>query len=441
MGRGLDYTESLRKNSMLIGENVEVVGAWGRAVSRFGGDAGTLQSTLLGLNTNIRETAFTGEGSLSPVLRRLGLNLRTTTGEIKSAASLLPEIAAAFERLSPSESAYLGSQLGLDAGTITLLQQGRAAVDQLVQSQQRKSAVTRQDAEASRLFNLQMNETADVFLVARQRLVTSLLPGLTWFFQKLESIGRWMGENETLVTGFFIAIGSAVALYLIPALVQAAIAMVAATWPILLIAGVVAALAAGFAILYDEITAFANGQNSMLGEAVKRWPILGAIITEFMAQLRTLANVAQWLADLLWALFTNPMEALDILGDGVLAFGQLIIDAFGKVWGAVKGIFEPLAGWFGGDVAVTQTTVPQEVSRGIASAQGAIVTANANPLTSQTSNSLSNSVMRRDTTVQVGEVTVVTQATDGRQVAADFSRSVNEQLRMAVANFDDGVRA
>jgi hypothetical protein len=182
------FTEDLRLTSMAINENVAEIDAWGRASRRFGGDAQTLQGTLKNLNNNIREAAFTGEGSMSPALRRLGLNLRTANGDIKTTLQLLPEVAQAFERISAPEAMFLGEQLGLDQATILLLKSGRANLEQLLASQKAYGVISEKDTLATKKFNEQVADTGNVFLALRQRFAMAALPMLTVFFEKLETI-------------------------------------------------------------------------------------------------------------------------------------------------------------------------------------------------------------------------------------------------------------
>jgi hypothetical protein len=62
-------------------------------------------------------------------------------------------------------------------------------------------------------------------------------------------------------------------------------------------------------------------------------------------------------------------------------------------------------------------------------------------LASQTSASISNSSRSRTSNVQIGEVKVVTRATDAAGIGGALGGSLETQMRQTVNNFDDGVAA
>ena len=481
----INLTEELRLTSMAIAENIEDIDAWGRASRRFGGDAQTLQGTLKTLNNNIRGAAFTGEGSMSPALRRLGLNLRKANGDIKSTLDLLPEIATAFERIPQPEALFLGEQLGLDQSTILLLKTGRANVEALIASQKSFGVVTKQDAELTKKFKEQLSDTSNTFLSLRQRLVMEATPGLISFFEGLENIANWLVENKTLVEGFFIATGTAIAVYFVPAMISAAAATIAATWPLLAIGAIVAGVITGFALLYDEIVAFSNGQNSLIGEAVKRWPILGWIIETLIDRFKTFFSLIGMVRDLFINLFTDPAKIVEQFGFSIddlnKRFG-FFIETAKSLYAILKSVLSPLS-WisdFFGDDSVLEvaqrqidsafggnaprifdpkTNQPLVDSEGkeipgafkrstsleglLQSARENLNLASTTPIAAQTSNSvISNAIAgSRDTSVSIEQINIQTQATDADGISGAISQSLQSNLRSLLFNFDDGVQS
>jgi len=416
------FAEDLRLSSMAIDENIEDIQAWGEATRQFGGDVTSLQNTLTGLNNNIRETAFTGEGSLSPVLRRLGVNIRDLSGNIKTPLELLPDLADAFARLSSAEALHLGTQLGLDQPTILLLQKGHGEVERLVNSERAFGIVTKENAEASRKFTEQMRDTADIFTHIKQRLAFDTLPAMTWFYEKLELVGEFINENGTLVQGFFIAVAGAVTAFYLPAMLRAAAATLAATWPILAIIAIVAALAAEFALLYDEVVNFINGQDSLIGEAIKKWPMLGKVIELIAAgfSASSLGNAIKFVIELAAKFFSfflaPPGDRLKILADQLAKIRSLL----------------------GFD-----TDLDMSVTSDIAKGQAAIAGASASPLAAQTSNSIiANKVGgNRSIEMPITNLVVQTQATDASGISSAITGTLQEQIRSAMFQFDDGVES
>jgi hypothetical protein len=69
--------------------------------------------------------------------------------------------------------------------------------------------------------------------------------------------------------------------------------------------------------------------------------------------------------------------------------------------------------------------------------------AGSSPISTQTSNSISNAsrVSTRSTSVSTGPITVNTQATDAEGVAGALGTTLGAQMRQATSTFDDGVEA
>lgn len=445
---GARYSEELRMSSLAIGENVGEIEAWGRATQAFGGNAGTMQATLKSLSNSIRETAFTGEGSLSPTLRRLGLNLRDLEGNIKTPLQLLPEIADAFQGLDSAESMHLGEKLGLDQSTILLLQQGRREVELMLDKQRKLGVLTAKDTEVSKKFTAQLADSGTAIIALRQKLVTAALPALTWLFEKLQDLTEFMIKNKDMVTGFFVGASIAITAYYLPAMIRAAAATFAATWPILLLAGLVVGLIATFALLYDEIMAFSRGSDSVIGEAVKRWPFLGDIIDGLVWGFKTLGEGIKVLSGVSSYLFEGMAMAagsmLDILGTGI----TVLMDGINGLWSLVKTVFsfigDTLAKISGGIQKATRGLMGMDdVAIDINKGANSINFASSTPIASQSSRSIINRQSRseRNNTVTLGDVIVQTQATDAKGISQAIGVSLAEQMSQAIYNFDDGVEA
>lgn len=469
---GSKYAEDLRLSSLAIGENIGEIEAWGKATREFGGDSASFQSVLKGLNNSIRETAFTGEGTLSPVLRRLGLNLRDLEGNIKTPLQLLPEIAKAFEGMDPAESLHLGGMLGLDDATIMLLQKGRSEVDLLIRKQKEFGVLNERDAEIAKQFNYRLNEFSNIIVSIRQRITTAVLPAMTSFLDRFKQIGSFIENNGPLVEGFFLAVAGVVGAIYIPMMIKAAAATLAATWPILLIIGIIAALAAAFALAYDEVVNFANGGNSLIGEAVKRWPLLGVSIDIITGSIRTLLGVFSGLSSFISSAMDDPIGAskkfFEGWADGVrqiiesvpLIGGSLlkIFDFFMNIFSSIAEVIGFVIGMISDATQKASSLFPsfnlfdavnspfKDSSGGIGildKARSMIGMASSTPLASQTSNSVVNSFDRRATSNVVldGDIVIQTQATDAEGISSAIGSSLTEQLRQAMYNFDDGVRS
>lgn len=271
--------DKIGKFSQVLGENIVDIDAWGEAVARNGGSADAFRGSVESLNTRLADIKITGGGEIVKTLAMMGVNATTAGGQVKSAFDVLPQLADSFQRMSASQSFSFGRKLGLDQGTILLLQQGRNAVDELVERQKMLGGVTEEGYKTAALFNDQWDDTKRMFNSLWMTGNSTILPVLTDILKSLENMVLWMRENKDLIEGFFAAIGGAALAY--------SVSMVAAT---VSIKGLVAAIQglkvatgiglviAAMALLYEDVKKWADGGDSLIGD------MLGPF-TEFKEQM------------------------------------------------------------------------------------------------------------------------------------------------------------
>lgn len=408
--------DELGKFADLIGENLEDIDAWGGAVVRAGGTAEGFQGSIKSLNEKMVDASVKGFNEITPFFNQLGISIVDVNGKVKSTIDILPELASSFEGIGKQKALGIGQKLGLDAGTIALLQQGSGAVDKLIERQKKLGLVNEEASLISAEFNDIMADFKQISGFTAQSLLVSFVPAITWTIDKLIDLSMWARENKPVVIGFFVGL-AAVA---IPSLISLAAAGWAAIAPLLVMAAPfiaigAAAAAAGVAIalVIEDITAFVNGQDSLLGDMVKRWPIIGDIISAVVDDVAIFLEMMKDYAKFLFNIFDAPEKALK---------------SFKNAFGNVKDFF----GF--GDEEI-------ELNKNIAIGQGSIALASSHPLASQTSNSIQNNnrSLSRSTSVQTGDIIVQTQATDARGIAAGVGGSLQEEMRTTVENFDDGI--
>ena len=263
--------DTVGKFSETIGENITELDAWGAAAKRNGGSASSMRSSIETLNTSLADIKISGGGEAITTLSMLGVTATKTGGDIKSAFDILPELADSFQRMSAQESFAFGKKLGLDQGTILLLQQGRGEVEKLVERQKLLGGVTEENYESAAKFNDAWDDTKRVFNSLWMQANSTILPMLTNIFGLIEQGVLWMRENETVVKGFFIGAGIAASAYTVKIIAAkiatvgffvAVKAAIASTGIGLLVIG----LASAFALLYEDMVAWSNGTKSLLGD-------------------------------------------------------------------------------------------------------------------------------------------------------------------------------
>lgn len=468
-------TDNLKDFTDRLELNIEEVTAWGDAVALSGGTAEGFQMSLDSLIDGMVTFATKGTSRVAPFFKELGIAMVDANGKARNVMEVLPELADAFEGLTKQESAGLGRKLGLDQGTIMLLQQGRREVDAQIARQKELGTITKEDAEIAAKFNDTYDETAKVFRSLFTVIGSTILPVFTAILTGVQSVAGFMAKHSDFMIGLLIALGSAVLIYALPPFISMAVAVVTAFAPFLLMGALIAGVALAFALLYDDIMNFIDGNDSMIGQILTEFPIIGDIINTLIDNFKMLWSAVSWVFESILSVIQIGVAGwrllFGIIGDGIRDFVtgstlmQSIIEAItsafstmgeniGAVWDfltarvqnfvtlirAVVGLVSGVAGAVSG--ALDRAKANLGIG-GLPEGKNALQTAATSPIGAQTSNSISNSARTstKSTSVQTGPITVNTQATDAEGVAGAIGQSLGQQMRQASSTFDDGVAA
>lgn len=254
MGIFSQYTQTadrIGKTAARIGASAEDLQAFGEAAKRAGGSVEGFISSFESLNGQIqRMQAMGGKGRLTPILKQLGISA-TENGKAKDTFQILRELAGASERLGKRNFAGLARNLGLDQGTIALLQQGRVAMDELIARQRALGVYTKEDFEITAKFNDAISDLQQSFRAMAAPILQVITPALTTLAGWLTKIVQTFREHQ----GFIVAGLTVIAATMSGVLLKAATALGAALMPLL---GPIAAIA-GLGLIFDEIATYANG--------------------------------------------------------------------------------------------------------------------------------------------------------------------------------------
>lgn len=307
-----DHTFEVRQQALALTESTENLTAWQHAVIASGGTAQGATSALTSLRDKFIEIARMG-GGMGPdgfMLNKLGLSRDDMQKGITDPTAALHKLADTFHSLNAVQQQFVGKRLGFDQGTIALLSQGGAAFDAMIAKQKELGVVTEKQAEAAAKFKIAQNELGVTFETVAREITTEILPPLTWLYEHVERFVQFLREHKGMTEAFFIG----VAAVLVDALVPALIAVGAAALPIVGIPLLIAAAIAAIALIADDVYAFMNGQNSLIGEVAKKWPWFGNVV-------RTSVNTIVSSIKLINA-------ALGDTFDYFLALGKFVTDIF-----------------------------------------------------------------------------------------------------------------
>lgn len=468
--------DKLNESTERLGLNIETVSAWGDLVKKNGGSVESFVGSLENLNSQLTQSEVTGKSRAAPFLKELGIDLDDAANKGKNALDFLPQIADAFEGMDKQKSTALGKRLGLDQGTIMTLQAGRREVEELIAKEKELGVVTQKQGAIADAFGDQMDDTQHAFRSVWLGVSEYVLPPLTWMMAKFQDVAVFMRKHSDFVVGLMIALGAAIAFYVLPPLISMAVATVVAFAPFILAGALVAALAVAFALLYDDIMAFIDGGDSMVGHIAAKWPIVGEIIKALVSYFGFLWDMTKAVWSFMIGMFDDPAAAFDQFKNDVAAGLEKLVNTFPGLKDAVAAVTEAfaaagdtIAGIWDAVVSAIQAAIatameginavvgafnaaksalgfggvaPSPVADALAQGQSQLAAASGAALGAQTSNSIANAKGGdRNTQVTVGKVEVKTAATDAEGISKAIGGSMQSQMRQAANNFDDGVLA
>lgn len=402
--QSVNMADQLDEFTGSVDGNIEKLSAWGDAVKMNGGDMASFQSTFQSLSADFTSFAVKGKSKVKPFFDELGISMVDAKGKAREVMDVLPELADAFEGLSKQESLAFGKKMGLDGGTIRLLQSGRKEMDELIKRQQKLGVITAEQGAATAEFNDALDDTAHAFRSVYLTIATEILPVFSRVLEAIQDVTIFLREHKGFAIGFFGSIAAVIAAVYLPAVISAIIATAAMVAPFLPVIAAVGALAAALGLMYDDFVTWKEGGKSMIGELVgdfDKW-------TPVIEGWKQIFNEIKDVVTSMWDAILNPLDTLGAAKDKLLEFVQPIKDMMPS-WGEIKS---------GALMALENVNTP--LSGLSSAAMGA--------------GSIANS-----STVSVGKVEVNTQATDAEGISRDIGAQLGKQLRQTAATYDDGV--
>ena len=483
--------------------NIEDLGAWGEAAKRSGGSMDGLISSLDFLNKNMAAVEAGGQSRLKPFFEHLKIQTLDAHKKVRPLFEILGDLADRFSKMGKQEVAGFGEKLGLDPGTVMMLQQGRRGVEDIVARMKSLGVTTKEDAETAHKFNLQVEDMDQQFRHVYTTIGSWLLPGLTSFLKWIHTTVGYLTEHKTAVEGFFIGVAGIITYLYLPAMIRAAAATWAAIGPYVLIIAAVLALAAAFALVYDDVMNFLAGNQSVIGELSKKWPWIGetvrAVVTGIGEAFRWTVDLIRAEVDTLVALFHFLVASVQLAGRLIsgawntattfveekinalvkrfpllgLAFhavgeifkvvGRAIVDVFQWIIDKITHVAE-LYKWFTGGLKAATVAISTiaahpaaadpghalaagkaahvtaaDTGHALAQGKAAIHTANVTPFAARP-----GTVRQGDKHyhITVGDVHIEgSQVTDAESAGRTVGHELEKHLRQAINHVDDGVQA
>lgn len=389
-----EYFGKIEEASEKLHVNVELLEAWQEAVVKAGG------------------TAESFDQSLEHVAHRFNTSNQTVL-------KVLPQFANMFQRLSTTQAINYGKKLGFDEPTIMLLHQGGKAVDELIEKQKHLGVITQEQKETLDKYNAAWADTKQQLRYVTFETEISLLPALGTAAEYLGKFIQEMRDHSDFVKGAILAIAAAIT-YLGRA---SLIAWIEFLGPIALAIAGILAIGVAVGLVYEDVRAFMRGQESFIGNLIKEYPRLGKVILAVIDGIKLAASGLFWLWKKEFELFLKLIEKIEA--------------AYSKV----KGLFDKKY-----TNNFSSTYDPRLL--GINQAKAAIAEVSNHPINGITSNSILygsgfgalKQAVAKSNNVHIGEVNIVTQATDAQGISTAIGKGLYDMLFQAQSQLDDGMK-
>jgi len=252
----------LKQLSRSLRENIQTVDAWSLAVLDSKGSAREFQNSLGALDDGLKDALQGGQAAES--FAALGISVTDSEGRLKSVCQVLLELAGVAQNMDKGEFESLLAGLGLDEGSISMLQKGRGELEALVNAkmgtaytdanveaaEKYNQSLERMEANMARLSTLVMEPMANAQSVAADKIADLM---------ELMKMNPAMG---TLFSGLAMSINAG----LLPALT--ALGKVVLAHPL----GQLLGILLGLGFIVDDFVRHLKGADTALGHF---WEALG----------------------------------------------------------------------------------------------------------------------------------------------------------------------
>lgn len=332
--------DAVGKMSEALGINIEEMQAWGNSAKRIGGSSEGFYTSVENLNQKIKETAATGKGEGAQIFKLMGLSAKNANGEIVQTTDLLLDLAGKAEKMNREKFIGFAKKLGIDAGTIKLLQSGKKGIEELLKHQKELGVYTKEDADVAAKANNAFTDLTQVFKAIAAVALRVLIPPITFFTEKITALFTYLRKHQSVVIVAFTAIAAVIAAKLVPALFSLGAAGAKALLPFLPWIIAIGALA----LIIDDLVTYMNGGESALSEF---WSALGTP-EELMAMWEGLKESFGEIIEILKKLWDVAAPVLKFLAKATFDGLVLSLKAIVGVVKILTGLWDTLKTAFKG---------------------------------------------------------------------------------------------
>jgi mannose-6-phosphate isomerase-like protein (cupin superfamily) len=400
--------------------DVEELEAMEGAVKRVGGSVEGMDSSLKGLNSRLAMIAIHGPRSKMALQIFAGMGISEVALKGKDATQVMGLLAEKMQGMAGAKAMALGERLGLDEGTVRLLQKGKEGMEALT-SAVKKHVASAEQVEAAEKFEQSMLDIKGALAATGRELMTYLMPALQGMASALAKVAQWVRDHSEVVKAGILAIAAAflaVNAAAIVTAIQAAITWVAMLGPLDLIPIAIALVAAGLYLLTTHIKEVGHFFNWLALEVVFQ------LLKAFFTVEHAAAKMWKGIKDSAMAPLNWIWEKLKAIIDIAKQEGNFFKAIFhGDVKGAVSAV-KAAVGDVGSVTGLTPATTggPAWGAAPVQARPSVSAGMALRPSSISNTRSTSTSTSHRET--HIGQITVQTQATDAQGIAGAIGGAV-----------------
>ncbi|EKA98703.1 hypothetical protein HMPREF1310_01265 [Proteus mirabilis WGLW4] len=230
-----------------------------------------------------------------------------------------------------------------DEKTIELMMKGRKELERTMGIQKEYSGISKESIESSIKFNSAMAKFQQLSGLLKNSFLEMVIPALSKGLEWLTKLVTFCKENKHLVVGFFTAVATILLGKYIYAMKLASISTWTTLFPIIAIIAVIALLAAAFAIVYDDIMNFIDGNDSMIGRILEKYPRLKVVI---LALWETFKKLFEYLKSIVGVVADIVVAGWDLMASGLKAYVKYLLSCISVIagWGkSFAGVFNTVS--------------------------------------------------------------------------------------------------
>ncbi len=230
-----------------------------------------------------------------------------------------------------------------DEKTIELMMKGRKELERTMGIQKEYSGISKESIESSIKFNSAMAKFQQSSGLLKNSFLEMVIPALSKGLEWLTKLVTFCKENKHIVAGFFTAVATILLGKYIYAMKLASISTWTTLFPIIAIIAVIALLAAAFAIVYDDIMNFIDGNDSMIGRILEKYPRLKVVI---LALWETFKKLFEYLKAIVGVVAGIVVAGWELMASGLKAYVKYLLSCISVIagWGkSFAGVFNTVS--------------------------------------------------------------------------------------------------